>query len=288
MSEKIELRKRRDFGEIISVTFSFFRQNFSRLSLVMLYIGLPLAVLSSITTTLLQNSLTDAQLSGDLSDIFTSFFSPYYQLSLVLTGLLYVGISGAVYSYILRYLSQVDFLNIQVQDVLKDTLSSAGMLLLTSFLLGLFFLLVAIPSAFLLFIPLLYLSIVLSPLLFIRYYEKKNFFEAFQRCFKLVPSEWWKVFGAVFVIGLIGYFIAIIFSFPSMIFAFVISFNSTSTEASSNTIYIISTILSVFSTFGSIVLYALTSICLAFIYFDLVERKEATGLLNRIDQISAS
>ncbi len=288
MTEKIELRKRRDFNEIISVTLSFFRQNFSRLSLVMLYVGLPLAVLLSITTTLLQNSLTDAQQSEDISDIFSSFFGPYYQLSLVLTGLLYAGISGAVYSYILRYLSQVDFLSIQVNDVLNDTLSSAGMLLSTLFLLGLFLLLVAIPSAFLLFIPLLYLSIVLSPLLFIRYYEKKNFFEAFQRCFKLVHGEWWRVFGAVLVIGLIGYFITIFFSFPSMIFAFVISFNSTNTQTSSNTIYSISTILSVFSTFGSIILYALNSICLAFIYFDLVERKEATGLLNRINQISAS
>lgn len=288
MTEKIEFRKRRDFGEIISVTFEFIRQNFSQLGMVMLYVGLPLSVLLGVSTALYQSSVAEAQSSGDLSALFTSFISPYYLMTIALTLLLYAGVTGAAYSYILRYLSQADSSTIRVDAVLNDTINSAPMVISTSLLLGLLLFFAAIPSIFLLFIPLIYLGAVLAPLLFMRYYEKIGFFDAFSRCFKLAQSEWWKVFGVVVVLSLVGYFISLAFSIPSVILSIIISFASARGEAPSDIMTIIFAVFSAISSFGTVIQFALASIGIAFVYFDLVERKEASGLLNRIDQISGS
>lgn len=286
MTEKIEFRKRRDFGEIISVTFEFIRQNFSQLGSVMFYVGLPLSVLLGIATTLYQDLITEAQSSGNLGALLTSFISPYYLLTIALTLLLYAGVTGAACSYVLRYLSQAKLSTIQASDVVSDTINSAPMAISTLFLLGLLLFIAAIPSILLLFIPLIYLGVTLAPLLFIRYYEKIGFFDAFSRCFKLAQSEWWKVFGVVAILSLIGYFISLGFSLPSGILSFIISFNSASGEAPSDIINVIFAVFAAISSFGTVIQITLTSIGIAFIYFDLVERKEASGLLSRIDQIS--
>lgn len=82
MNEKIQFRKLRDFGEIVSITFAFIRQNFSTLGLVMLYIGVPLCVLQGILSTLYQQSLLNAQSSNSVLEAFSDVFNAYYFLNI--------------------------------------------------------------------------------------------------------------------------------------------------------------------------------------------------------------
>lgn len=108
MSQKIEFRKRREVGELVSATFEFIRQNFKPLSLSLLYVGLPLAVLQGVILTLYQSSLTDAQDTPDVADVFSRVFGLEFFLSLLLSFVLYGGVSAAIYSFVQRYIAQPD------------------------------------------------------------------------------------------------------------------------------------------------------------------------------------
>lgn len=283
MSQKIEFRRRREVGELVSTTFEFIRQNFKPLSLSLLYVGLPLAVLQGAILTLYQNSLADAQNTTDVADAFSRVFGVEFFLSLLLSFVLYGGVSAAVYSFVQRYIAQPDPDLIQVNDVIADTLNTALAVLTTALLLGVILFIVALPSFFLFFIPVLYVSVATAPIIIIRLVEQKGFFEAFSRSFQLTQGNWWRVFATLLVIGLVGYLISFIFSLPSIVLNFIVTFNAASSDALD---MLLQVLFSSLSTLGSVVLNGLLSIGIAFIYFDLVERKESSGLMERIEQIS--
>ncbi len=284
MSEKIQFRKLRDFGEIVSITFAFIRQNFSTLGLVMLYIGVPLCVVQGIVSTLYQQSLLNAQASNSVLEVFSGVFNAYYFLNLFISFVSYSVMSAAFYTYVLHHLQKSDFSTISVDEILRDTLKSLPMVLLTTLALGFFSFIIAIPSIFLLFIPLVYVAILTLPLLFIRFYEKRDFFSAFSRSFKLVHRQWWKVFAVSLVLLIIGILISTFFSLPSSILSFITAFSSSS-DSQSPLFSILSVVFSSLSAFGIIVQTAISSVSIVFIYFDLAERQEATGLSERVEQI---
>ncbi|MCS7014328.1 MAG: hypothetical protein RMI34_03060 [Chloroherpetonaceae bacterium] len=284
MLEKIEFRKRREVGDLISVSLEFIQQNFKTLALSLLYVGLPLSVLQGTITALYQSRVMDTQDATSVLDLFATVFGPEFFLSLLLSMVLYAGVSATAYSFVQRYISQPDPSLIQVSEVLNDTLSNTLTILVTALLLGFLLGMVAIPSLFLLFIPVLYLGVATAPLIFIRLYEQKGFFEAFLRSFQLVQGNWWRVFATLFVLVLVGYLISLIFSVPGFVIGLIVGFNSSSPNFSDYTLF--NAIFSSLSTLGFVVLNGLLSIGIAFVYFDLVERKESSGLMQRIEQMS--
>jgi len=286
MTDKIDFRQRREFGDVISVTFTYVRQNFSSLGIALLYVGVPLSVLQGIVAALYQRAVTSAQDSTDPFKILTSVFGAEFLLTLALSLLLYAGIMGVVFAHVLRYISESDRTSIQPSDLVSDMFSNALPILITTFGLGVIIFAIAIPSIFLLFIPVIYISISTAPMLFMRLYEKLDFFAAFSRSFKLVQGRWWQVFGAVVTLYFIGVIISLAFSLPSSIIKFIITFNTGSGKAFDYTI--LSAFMGAISSFGNVIYYALISIGIAFLYFDLVERKEWSGLMERIDKIAAS
>ncbi len=285
MTDKIDFRQRREFGDVISVTFTYVRQNFSSLGIALLYVGVPLSVLQGIVAALYQRADTSMQDSTDLF-LLTRAFETEFLLSLALSLLLYAGVTGVIFAHVLRYISEPDGTPVQPTDLVSDMLSNALPILITTFGLGVIIFAIAIPSIFLLFIPVIYISISTAPMLFMRLYEKLDFFAAFSRSFKLVQGRWWQVFGAVVTLYFIGVIISLAFSLPSSIIKFIITFNTGSGKAFDYTI--LSAFMGAISSFGSIIYYALISIGIAFLYFDLVERKECSGLMERIDKIAAS
>lgn len=170
-----------------------------------------------------------------------------------------------------------------MNDVIADTLNTALVVLTTALLLGVILFIVAFPSFFLLFIPVLYISVATAPIIIIRLVEQKGFFEAFSRSFQLTQGNWWRVFATLLVIGLVGYLISFIFSLPSIVLNFIATFNAVSSDALN---VLMQVLFSSLSTLGSVALNGLLSIGIAFTYFDLVERKESSGLMERIEQIS--
>ncbi len=284
MTNKIEFRQRREFGDIISVTFTYVRQNFSTLGIGLLYVGVPLSLLQGIVAALYQRAVTSAQGSIDPFKILTSVFGAEFLLTLALSLLLYAGVMGVVFAHVLRYISESDRTSIQPSDLVSDMFSNALPILITTFGLGMIIFALSIPSVFLLFIPVIYISISTSPMLFMRLYEKSDFFAAFSRSFKLVQGRWWQVFAAIATLYLIGTIISFAFSLPSVIVSFIIELNTGSGKAPDYAI--LSAVTGAISSFGSVIYYALISIGIAFIYFDLVERKESSGLMARIEKIA--
>ncbi len=289
MTDKIDFRQRREFGDVISVTFTYVRQNFSSLGIALLYVGVPLSVLQGIVAALYQPADTSMQDSTDLfllTRVLTRAFETEFLLTLALSLLLYAGVTGVVFVHVLRYISEPDGTSIQPTDLVSDMLSNALPILITTFGLGVIIFAIAIPSIFLLFIPVIYVSISTAPMLFMRLYEKLDFFAAFSRSFELVQGRWWQVFGAVVTLYFIGFIISLAFLLPSSIINFIIAFNTGSGKAFDYTI--LSAFMEAISSFGNVIYYALISIGIAFLYFDLVERKECSGLMERINKIADS
>jgi hypothetical protein len=212
---------------------------------------------------------------------------------------------ATINSYVILY-GEKQSNEIEVAEVWERVRASFWMYFSTMFLFMLLFIatyivllipmtLLAAISPFLIFIGvlfllcgLMYLAFSVSLTFFIRAYEKSGFFRAIFRSFKLVQDKWWSTFGLIMVLYLIMMTVSYLFIIPWYIYTGVTALHSTSTATfqEPSTAWQIVTILF----FGlyylvQMILAALPNIGIAFQYFNLVELKEAKGLLNRIDSL---
>jgi hypothetical protein len=130
-----------------------------------------------------------------------------------------------------------------------------------------------------------YLVISTSLLFIIRAYERVGFFEGLVRSVKLVYGKWWSTFGLLMVLYMIVMISSYVFMIPYYVIAFISGMHSTSVEGSSQSNIGLETASIVFLTLYylcQMVLYALPNVGIAFQYFNLVERKEAKGLMSQI------
>jgi hypothetical protein len=134
-----------------------------------------------------------------------------------------------------------------------------------------------------LIIPGIYLAIALTLIYIVRLEEGLGFFQAVSRCTKIISGNWWFTFGLIIVLGFIQGFLGFILYMPNYIVTFFLAFAGidSSTGNLGRTLYIISSIIASFGT----LLYAISTVAIAFQYYNLVERKEAPGLLQQIENI---
>jgi hypothetical protein len=120
----------------------------------------------------------------------------------------------------------------------------------------------------------------------VRAYEKKGFFDALARSFKLVRSKWWSTFGIIFVLWFLMAIISYIFLIPWYIAIFATALHNTSTDMVEPPAWTwLSIVLFTLYYLASMILSAFPNIGIAFQYFNLVEMKEAKGLLGKIDTL---
>lgn len=279
-NEKINFQEVREFGDLVSVTFTFIRQNFKPLGKALLYIAGPFVLLTGLfTSTMLIRVITTW--SPETIKSFPEWINSMASFSLlnyVFTFVTTTVMAGVVYEYIVLYLDYgpSDFTFTDVMESLKeDSLHILGLALLTAFLVT--------AGMFLFFLPGIYLGVVFSPVFMVLLYEKQSITDSFSRCFQLISGHWWFTFGYLIVLFFILSIISIIISLPHTIITDTLMFNSASGHLSKNSqiIILISSIVTSVTTF----LYAIPMVGIAFHYFNLVERKEGTGLLNRIDEM---
>ena len=142
---------------------------------------------------------------------------------------------------------------------------------------------ILIVSFFMLIIPFFYLAVVLSllgPLLVI---EGKGFGQAFSRCFSLITDKWWSTFGLIFVTTLIAVFMAMMFSLPQAILNVLILAHKTSGDNPPLWQEIAFLLANIIYSLGSSLLQTIPLIAIIFQYYNLVERKEAAGLMAKLD-----
>jgi len=194
---------------------------------------------------------------------------------------------GVLYSTVLYYIKSyinsngtVDTNEVK-QGVKKDFLKIIGLSLLSNLITAFGFMLCFFPGIYA-YVP---MSLVFAILVF----KGIGVTDSIGDSFDLVRNEWWSTFGALFVLGLIGSLIGFVFAIPGVIYGLVKQITMATEGSYSDLTSMTDWISIVLSVVGDIiryfVIYLLTAISSAFIYFNLNERKHSTGALEQIDSL---
>jgi hypothetical protein len=172
--------------------------------------------------------------------------------------------------FLIIFCAAMAMLAIIVVSVLLQKISS---IVLTLFLIA---------AMFLFF----YLIVGISLVFFIQIFEGSGFFEAAFRSLQLVRGKWWSTFGLYFILSAIGVAISYIFLIPFYVFVAITAYHNGSagkmTEVTSTLSFVTYIFFAVYFSL-QMLLQMLPQIGLVFQYFNLVEMKEARGLLNDIE-----
>jgi hypothetical protein len=311
----IEFQRARDFGKKLNATFEFIRQNFKPLGKSILFIAGPPVLVGSIIAgsfmgEFLSLGLTAQSNPEALSSYFlTVSFWTQMMLMFVFLTISFVVAIATINCYLILY-DQRKTNQIEVSEV-WDKVRNAFWPYLGSSIL--FFVLFIIAYVILL-IPIFILANISGVLVvfgvlfviggivfllfsssltfFIQLYENKNFLDAVGRSFKLVNNgKWWSTFGLIMVLYLIMMTVSYVFIIPyyAVLFTNTLHSVSTATEVEPSSSWKIWTI--VFFTLyymAQMIMYALPNVGIAFQYFNLVELKEAKGLMNQIENLGQS
>jgi hypothetical protein len=269
----IELRRIRDFGEIINDTFTFLKQNFKPLFLSLLVICGFFVLVGTVTTAFSQIAIYDSVDANQASDynsglkvglgvIANALVTILSQFFIYLTTLCFVAVylekkgekptAQDVWSYFKHYFFR--------------SLGSAFLLMILACLGFLFC-----------FIPGIYLMPIFYLVLPVMVMENASFNYSFNKGFKLIKDYWWTVFGIIFVCSLIVSVCSSIATVPLTLVSSLRPFVSMK--------YVSWPIMIFFSMLQNILMltYAIPTIAIALCYFSLEERKDGTGILERIE-----
>ena len=201
-----------------------------------------------------------------------------FLIGMFFTLLAYLIITVVTYSHLMVYKQSEDGV-FDIEDVWKMVKKNFFMILFIgigySLAVGLGFVFLIIPG--------IYLSISLSIIFIVRIEEDLGFFDALNRCKKLISDNWWFTFGLIIVVGIVQSFLGFILYMPNYVVTFFVAFTGVDSDSGNfnRTLYIISSIISSLS----VLFYTISTIAIAFQYYNLVERKEAPGLLQQIEEI---
>lgn len=270
---KIEFRKVRDFGALLGVTFDYIKQNIKLLFKSNLLIGSPFILLAGVFMGIYQSSIFNFRVQPEIEQFAIPFlFSMFFMM------LSYLVIVIVTYSHLILYKNS-EAGNFDIDDVWQNVKRNFWMILFT----GIGYSILSFIGFVFLIVPGIYLSIALSIIFIVRLEERLNFFEAVSRCIKIVSENWWFTFGIIIVVGMIQGFLGFILYVPNYIVTIFLAFAGVDSNTGDlgRVLYIISSII---ATFG-VLLYSISTIAIAFQYYNLVERKEAPGLVQQIEEI---
>lgn len=287
-TRKIEFYRMRDFGQKLNATIEFIRTNFGKFFLSLLLIAGPAALIMGLAmkdfmATAFRISVNQP---GD-PDAVMSMFGLNYFLMIGVSIFLGVMLSLTCYSYMELYRSR-EVTDFSVTDVFRNAISRFG----AAFVLLILIAITVFISFFFFMLPALYFSVALSLALPILFFEKVGPIEAYKRSFRLISEKWWSTFGILVVSAIISYVAAMIFSVPFYgVYIFeVFSLASNVDEPDP------SSFINMFSSWymaasmiimmiGSYLSYAIVIVALSFQYFNLAERANAYGLIDKIQDL---
>jgi hypothetical protein len=308
-SNYIELNKKREIGDIITDTFKFLRKNLKVLYPILLktlLIPFILLIVAVIFYSVATSELTSAiyimdSIGNNPAAIIIGL------LVLLVTGMVYTGLlHGSIAEYMKEYHASNG--NPNTETVLRQikekttsyiTLAFTNLLYVFGFpiiimVLGIIFIggsfsflggLIIIAA----FVYIIYLYTRYT-IIFPSLAHKKNAVtESFSTSSKLVKEEWWNTFLTLFLLGLITGAISFVFQLPGAIYTiskeFVAPGEFSVVDASTDWILVIFQTL---SSAVSYLLYIILAVATNFIYFNLSERKNQTGSMERINSIGRS
>lgn len=278
MEQTIELRKQRDFGQIINDSFTFLKQNFKPLFRVLFVICGFLILLGIISSIFYYYNLGSSfNVSANTYDAQSK---PYM---IILTALLTAFTVLLAQAFI--QLTTICYISVYLQKTSKTPslaevwgyfkyfiLRALGSSIITIilFMIGCMFCL--IPGIYVLPIFALIIPIIVI--------ENASFGYAFSASFRLIKNNWWLVFGVIFVMGFIVWIANTIVSIPLTLVSVGDKFLPF-LKGVKLPVVIISSIIKNVLSFA----YVLPTIAIALCYFSLSEEKDSTGLMDRIDRL---
>ena len=279
--QKIELRKIRDFGENLSDTFGFIRQHAGPLLKSFLAISAIFIIAQGISTSIYQSHITRV-FRGVLTssnpgiEWIRSIFNLNYFMIIFMSVLTITSMQIVLSAYMKYYIENGTKPSIQEVWELFKRYFFKVLLFKTVVYLSL------LVAVFFCLFPALYLAVVLAPLPLVAVIEDKGLTESYQRCFELIKENFWSSLG-LYIVAYILYLIAAGIIGGSLSIAGWLAGYLTTSDLD---IYMIG-INSFFKSF-SYIFYVILFVCIAMNYFSLVEKKDATGLLSRIDTIGGT
>jgi MFS family permease len=309
-SPTIEYHQTRDFSRKMSVTFEFIRQNFKSLGKSIMIIAGPPVLIASIMmgsffSDMMSSTLNAAANPEAFRDtVFSANF--WMQIALIFVfGILSMVLTIAtINNYLILYEEQgsskieVEIVWSRVRNTFWMYIGTGGLMVLLLIVAYIALVVVvgllAAASPILAFFGivgvmcvLLYLIVGTSFLFFIRAYEKKGFFESLERSFRLIQGKWWSTFGLVMILSMIGGIASYILFMPWYLYTIVTSLHTIESGVAGTTPSLASQIASMFFFtlyyMVQLIGYSLPNVGIAFQYFNLVERKEARGLMSKIE-----
>ncbi len=281
----IEFKKKRELGDILTDTFAFIRQEGKSLFSVLLKTsGIPFLLLlaASAYYTYSSANMFDP-LTIQNGGMFNSASILLSLFMLLATMLIFYGLLfGSVLHYIKAYVDNKGTIDQDtvVQGVKKDFGNIIGLGILSGLIIFFGFILCVLPGIYL-YVP---MSLVFSILVF----RNTNVSDAINESFQLIKNEWWITFATLFIIGIIISIISMVFSIPALMYTFTKTFTAASEGTMSDPSAMFDWVFIALNTLSSAaqyVLYVITAISTAFIYYNLNERKHATGAFEQIDSL---
>lgn len=291
--QRIEFRKVRSVTDVINATFHFIRQNYILLGKSLLYIVGPVLAVSVIMSAFFQTRiLTFAMVEPESMDF--SWMGEFF-------GLMGVMMIASFFSALLAVLVVLGFVRLyeehgpqgfELDDVWRVTKENFWRMFGTmAAVVGLMLLpvpIVIVPClgilAYLAWI--VYVLVVFSLTYPMRMQEPVSMGEALGRARALARQDFWPTFGALLLAYILYYMIYSAFSMPASILGFLYAMHaiegSGSPDLAFQAMMVAATVL---AGIAGTLLYSIPMLAIAFQYFNLVERKERVGLLNRIDMI---
>ena len=276
-TQKINLYQKRDFGEKINITFAFLRQNFQSLGQSLLFIAGPLLLIIGVISSLLP------MIAQNEVDVFSVLGGGTINALLsVISGVLVVAV---VYVYLDLYLQKPTLEPIGVGEVWNGVKGVFLPFLVASVVVGI----VVVLGFMFLLIPGFILLAALSLIFVIMKREHLSFGDAFSRCFKLVGGNYLSTLLLIVVIVILQLIINIIVGLPAILLigfdAYFSASGETLLQDQSLFYQLLYIIAQIVNTICSQLLSSIFWIALAFQYGNLIEKKEATGLMQDIDAL---
>lgn len=306
----IELHRTRDFGKKLNATVEFIKENFKPLFKSLLYISGPFIVIGSIFFTqifsgffrIMVNSTQGTEPSID-NMISMGMYGIAAAIFLILGG---TAIIATVNEYIVLYEKQGNEITVnQVWERVKNSYFSVlGTMILYTVVLIASYVAIIIPAALLgaaspglmvivmiaFYVGMIYVVVSFSFIFIIRAYEKVGFSTAVSRCFYLIKSKWWSTFGLLLVTSIIQSVISSIFFIPwyaNFLIEMLHNVDAQAFEEPGLLFQVINTVTMLLYMTCSYILYCIPLVAIAFQYFNLVEMKEARGLMSKIDTLGS-
>jgi hypothetical protein len=280
MKQPIELRRIRDFGQVINDTFIFLKENLKPL-LKVLFIICGFFILIGIISSIFTYMNITSVFSFDPNTYDGDGKSYMYFTSVFITAF------ALMISQAFIFLTTLCYISVYLQkDKATPTLAEVWgyfrfyffRVLLSSILI---FILLMIATVCCL-VPAIWLSPILYLIFPVIVMENTSFSYAFNKSFRIIKDNWWFVFGVIFVMMIIVIVINSCVSIPLGLITVGSKFLTLTT-------FRLPAII-IFSILRNILLlaYVLPAIGLSLCYFALTEQKDGTGLMDRIEKLGKS